>query len=305
MFIAEVKSAWVDEKSFSETWNFNSSSPLLFDFKKYHRIIIEENMTYTDDDYRIYEDLAWPDVEELLKKSDELVAIIPIGSVEQHGYGLPLKTDSYIVTQVAKMAASRTKNLVLPTVYYGYNEKELDFPGTISVKATTLIKYLEDICLSLVKVGFKKIVLINGHGWNSAIVKLVGHIVNENEGVTCATLDYWNLCSDCIGNVRESQTPGGMAHACEFETSLMLALDEVNVSKENLKKEISYNHIEGLVWHDLFIKSPVHIAQKFKLMSKSGVIGDPTLASKEKGKIILDLLVDKFVLFLNEFKEKF
>lgn len=305
LFIAEVKSAWVDKESFSKTWNFESSSPLLFDFQRYHSILKEVSKPDNESNYKIYEDMTWPEVKELVEEADKVAVIIPVGSIEQHGYGMPLKTDSYIVTQVANMAARRTKDIVLPTVYYGYNEKELDFPGTVSVKATTLIKYLEDICLSLIKVGFKKIVLINGHGWNSAIVKIVGHIINENEGVTCATLDYWNLCSDSIKDIRESQVPGGMAHACEFETSLMLALDESSVLKECLGKEISYKHIEGIAWHDLFIKSPVHIAQRFKLLSKSGVIGDPTFASKDKGEKIIGSLVEQFVLFLNEFRSGF
>ncbi|MBM7616217.1 creatininase family protein [Alkaliphilus hydrothermalis] len=298
LFVGEVKSAWACEESFAETWKFAEKSPLLFDFKNY--LSINE---VSSNRKKLYEDMVWTDIKEMLEENKDLTAIIPIGSIEQHGYGLPLKTDSYLVTEVARRAAIKTNDLVLPTVYYGYNEKELKFPGTVSVKAKTLINYLEDICLSLIKVGFKKIVLINGHGWNGPIVKLVGHLVNENEGVTCATLDYWNLCSSMIKEVRQATDFGGMAHACEFETSLMLALDDTCVTKERLSKEISYKNIDDLVWHDLFIKSPIHIAQKFEELSESGVIGDPTVATKEKGEIILSELVAKFETFLGKFKE--
>lgn len=129
-------------------------------------------------------------------------------------------------------------------------------------------------------------------------------MVNESDQAVCATLDYWNLCKDAVKQIRESEVPGGMAHACEFETSLMLSLDEESVCKDRLQKEISYTQTD-MVWHDLFEKSPVHIAESFTKLSKSGVIGDPTLATQEKGDFLIGNIVANFVSFLKELKNTF
>lgn len=117
LFIGEVTFAQVSQEHFQETWNFIDESPLLFDFTQYHSI---EKVG------KMYMDMKWPEIDEKVANED-VIAILPIGSVEQHGYGLPVKTDSFIVSEIARLATRQTGDLLLPTVYYGYNEKELDF----------------------------------------------------------------------------------------------------------------------------------------------------------------------------------
>src|SRR3989344_3354544 len=106
-------------------------------------------------------EMSWKEVEEYLKTSD--IVIIPIGSTEQHGPGLPLGLDSYVAISLAEDVAKQTNTILTPPIWFGDSPHHLAFPGTISIKTETMTEYVKDVIRSLAKHGFKKIVIINGH----------------------------------------------------------------------------------------------------------------------------------------------
>jgi creatinine amidohydrolase len=239
--------------------------------------------------------MKWPEVKEELGKGT--VVIVPVGSTEQHGYHLPIDTDVAATCYIACQAAERERAIVAPPVNYGYNEKELAFPGTVSVRAETLIQFLFDICHSLSRTGFKRILLLNGHGFNTFLVVTVSHMVNERTDSLCAATSYWQLIDkDLLRNVRESKTPGGMAHACEFETSLQLFLDPGHVDMSKAVKEMSFYETR-YTFFDLIEVPPVMIRTNWDKNSRSGVIGDPTLATREKGEKLVNAAIEGLAEF--------
>lgn len=231
------------------------------------------------------------------------IAILPVGTMEQHGYHLPIDTDVAIPAHIAAQAANQTGDVVLPPVNYGYNEKDLAFAGTVSVSAETLTRYLVEIGRSLARTGFKRILILNGHGYNATMVGTAGMVIIEQTDAYCATANWWSLCADVLDEIRESEVPGGMSHACEMETSVQLVLDREHVDMSRAVKEIDYPFKGSrFVWYDMH-QSPVSLKAPFQMLTRSGVIGDPTLATAQKGARILSAATERLVAFLEEFRQ--
>jgi len=240
--------------------------------------------------------------EEIMK---ETIVVIPIGSTEQHGPHLPVDCDMQSAYYVAVKAAEKTGSIVAPPINYGYNEKELTFPGTVSVKSESFLRYVYDVCDSLIRTGFKKIVLLNGHGWNVHLVGQLAHMINERKGNLCAAVNYWQLIIDVARKLRESEFPGGVAHACEFETSVLLFLDPDHVDMSKARKEISFKKTK-YTWYDaLEGDGLVCMPERFEEITKSGIIGDPTLANREKGEKLVNAAIERLADFLIQFKQTY
>ena len=150
--------------------------------------------------------------------------VIPIAAIEQHGYHLPVDVDNVLVEHVTEEAARRSDGAILtaPMIHYGFNEHNMGFPGTISIRETVFIDFAYDVAHSFVRQGFDRIVFINGHGSNQMLCNLVARrIVNTTQGFLrrgCAL----GLAKEEVDKLRESVFPGGMAHACEFETAMYM-----------------------------------------------------------------------------------
>ena len=242
----------------------------------------------------LLKDMKWPEVQEALKRDP--VVIVPVGSCEQHGPHLPVSTDVDLPLYVATKAAEKVGAIVAPPVPYGYNEKEWKFPGTISLKTETLTAVLYDICESLSRSGFRYVVLLNGHGFNSNIVGQVSHMVMEKLPILCVSLSYWDLVLDVAKEVRESGR-GGMSHACEFETSGMLYVNHERVDMSKAVDELP--NVEGkYIWLEIIDRSPLFMRPRWDILSKSGVCGAPTLATREKGQKLLDTAAERLAAFL-------
>jgi creatinine amidohydrolase len=231
-------------------------------------------------------------------------AVLVTGSCEQHGAHLPMDTDTYLAARVAGSACDITGDAVLPPLPFGYNEKELDFPGTASIPAQVYLDVVVGIGRSLRRSGWNRLLVVNGHGWNNDLVRAAVHVLNEEPDFTAACCSYWSLCLPEVREHRESPTPGGMAHACEFETSLMLHLRPESVRGGPYEDEISYRRLPG-VHHDLLEKSAIFMPETFGLLSRTGVIGSPSLATAEKGKIWFEAAVQRLADFLTEFRAAF
>ena len=239
-------------------------------------------------EYR-YEKLTWPEINDAVDLGK--VCIVPCGSIEQHGPHLPLDVDIVCPVGIARGAGEQLpqKILVLPSITYGYTGHVMDFPGTINSNYSTFIEHVLDVVKSLAYHGFKKILLLNGHGSNMPNLDLAARRANVETDAECVVTAWWNLLTvdkQFLPSWRESPFPGGCSHACELETSLYLYLDEGSVRKELIASgEISFNR-EGnpFNWVDLFAAGPSTVVSWTSSYSQTGVLGAAALASKEKGE---------------------
>lgn len=256
-------------------------------------------------EYR-YEKLTWPEINDAVDLGK--VCIVPVGAVEQHGPHLPLDVDLVCPTGVALGAGRElpSKILVLPTIAYGYTGHVMDFPGTINTHYETFIKQVLDVTQSLAYHGFKKIVLLNGHGSNMPNLDLVARRTNLETDAECILTAWWNLLTvdpEFLPSWRESKFPGGCAHAGELETSMYLYLDGDNVRKDLIKSGvISFNEEESpFNWVDLFGAGPATNISWTSSYSETGVLGDAELATAEKGERAYTEAVKQLCRFIEYF----
>ncbi len=259
-------------------------------------------------EYR-YEKLTWPEINDAVDMGK--VCIVPCGAVEQHGHHLPLDVDLVCPVGVATGAGKEIpdKMLVLPVVAYGYTGHVMDFPGTINQHFEHFMHHVLDITRSLAYHGFKKIILLNGHGSNMPNLDLVARRTNLETDAECILAAWWNLLTvdkTFLPQWRESRIPGGCAHACELETSLYLYLDGDNVRTDLIKSGvISFNEENSpFHWVDLFLGSPTALTSWTSSYSESGVLGDAELASAEKGRRAYEEAVKQLVRLVTWFKDR-
>lgn len=248
-----------------------------------------------------WEELSVPDIEQLDR--DRTVLVLPIGSVEQHGRHLPLGTDTLLVMSVCCAAAERLagKVAVLPPPWYGFSPHHMRFAGTVTLRAETLIALVEDVVASVVAHGFRRLLVVNGHGGNVGLIDVLsstlGHKFRGKSRI--ATLTYFQLARDAIAKLRKSQ-PGGMGHACEFETAMMQHIRPKLVAIDRAK--VTYPQTgSAYLSTDLLGGSRARTYHDFSDLSESGTLGDPTLASPEAGARFHAAVVEELVGFIEDF----
>ena len=242
--------------------------------------------------------MTWPEVEERLKECD--IALVPLGSTEQHGPALPLSTDHYIATQFAHRASEMVWNdhkvVVTPTITFGFSPHHMEFKGTITLSELTLSSMIADICYSLAQHGFKKIILINGHGGNETAISNALHDMQGNIDAKVYSVNWWSLVGD---KIKEIVTPPAY-HACDMETSVAWYLGQ-RVLEDKRVDEPGKSLVPGFVVPDM-LASPPHVSTSynFKEITDSGVVGYSTKATKEKGKLIADAVLERLASFIRE-----
>jgi creatinine amidohydrolase len=253
-----------------------------------------------------FDELTWPEVNEAVAMGK--IPIIPTGSVEQHGHHLPLKVDHVCATAVATEAAKLKPeySLVLPSVSYGYVHHVMDFPGSLNIHYEHFIQYVLDICKSLAYHGFKKMILVNGHGSNHNLIDMVARRVIVETDASCVFCSWWQLLKvnpDFEKKWRESVFPGGCSHACELETSMLLHLSPESVRMDKIKSEIAKtNKMDSkYIWGDLFGKSAMGLVEWTSQYSDSGVMGEAEKATAEKGKIVFEESSRNLAEFVEEY----
>jgi creatinine amidohydrolase len=248
-----------------------------------------------------WEELSVPEIEQLDR--DRTILLLPIGSVEQHGHHLPIGTDTMLSVSVCCAAADRLDGrvAVLPPPWYGFSPHHMQFSGTVTLKAETLIKLVEDIAESVITHDFRRLLIVNGHGGNVGLIDVLastlGHKFRRKARI--ATLTYFQLARDAIARLRKSQ-PGGMGHACEFETAMMQYIRPNLVAIDRAK--VTYPQTgSAYLSTDLLSGSRVRTYHDFSDLSESGTLGDPTLASPEAGNQFHAVVVNELVEFIEDF----
>ena len=256
------------------------------------------------DQYR-YDHLTWPEINDAAEA--EKVILLPIGSTEQHGHHLPLDVDNFLATSVCLEAAKKAPRelLVMPNIPYGYNEHAQDFPGTIHVTYEHFIEYCLDICKSVAYAGFKRIVIVDGHGSNEHLCEFIARRATLETDAIVATTMWTNLVINEFEKIRDSGM-GGAAHACELETSAYLYLEPDRVRMD--KAEDHYGGAAGSEGSNyLYVDlskgwGPVKVVKWTSASTPNGVSGAPTLATADKGKVLIGAASDHLVAFSREFK---
>lgn len=248
-----------------------------------------------------YDHYTWPEIKEVVKRQP--VCVIPIGSVEDHGRHMPLDVDNFMIGSICDAMAKRIPDevLLLPAIPYGFEDHHMSFPGTITVKPEHLEAFVLDITLSLAHHGFERILLADGHGSNMPILDLAARKTVIQSNSLCACFIWPSLIIELLKKTRESEFPGGMAHAGELETSVYLHLNADAVQMGKAVKEIGFEKSK-FYWHDLVGGPKVRMMDWWTRFSKSGVVGDATIATADKGKLWFEATVDAFIEFIREFR---
>ena len=245
-------------------------------------------------------DYSWPEVEALL--AADPVVVIPVGAFEQHGHHLPLRVDAHLVGEVCAAAAARAgerhPTVSTPTVWTGFSPHHMEFPGTVSLDETVFSALVGGVARSLAAHGFRRIAIVNGHGGNANLLKNLVQTLRYDHGITTVTACYWDFALPELAAWRQSE-PGGIMHACEMETALMLALAPELVQMDRAS-DVQL-HRSPYLGADLLAGGPVTVAASFRELSASGVIGAPTLASAERGRELLDAMTAGLAAFLADF----
>jgi creatinine amidohydrolase len=252
-----------------------------------------------------YDELSWPEMKSAIARQP--VVLLPFGTIEDHGPHLPLNTDNVIVEAFCLEAARRAPGemLVMPLVAYGLDEHHMDFPGTVSVDMQTLLAYVSDVAISAVRHGFTHLLVVNGHGSNAPLADLAARRVVLETGMICgamspnAAIDP-TLAEPALSQMRRSG-PGGVAHAGEYETALMLHLRPDLVHMKRAVREIGQLKLTYFNW-DLGEPSALSWQDWWSRMSESGVCGDPTVATAEFGRAVFETTVDNLVRFVRDFR---
>ncbi|UFJ41777.1 creatininase family protein [Brevibacillus humidisoli] len=216
------------------------------------------------------------------------VAVLPLGATEQHGHHLPLGVDIFLAEGISRKVCEQTGALLLPTMPFGYSWVWRDIPGTVSLRQEHVEMVIKDVAHSVSRYGIKLLVLVNGHDANNSSMKYAARELMDELEMPVVYLFYPGM-ERMLDEVCQSPTWHGMIHACEFETSLMLALKPEWVQMEKAVREYPEKPA-------LYGKSTISLGS----MSKSGVYGDATLATREKGEKMLQYFVEEMSALVRE-----
>jgi creatinine amidohydrolase len=248
----------------------------------------------------LLKDLTWPEAKAL--DFHKLIVIFPTGSFEQHGHHLPFTTDTDIATAIAERIERRMSDrvLLLPTLWPGHSTHHMHFAGTLDVPQMAYIQLIKELGKSIASMGAKKVFILNGHGGNNTpLQSALRELKTAVPDVRFVFASYWTIAAKTLCDVRESEC-GGMGHACEMETSVMLHLYPDRVKMDRAVRD-GPTHTDVYRQADMQYGRPVFFVNEFHEVTKSGVMGHPDLASAEKGKRFLDGIVEEVSAFVEHF----
>ncbi len=217
---------------------------------------------------------SWRKLEEALEACD--VVVLPVGSVEQHGPALPTGTDYLASWRIAEAVAERAGVLVLAPLPYGVSAHHKDFPGTVYVSPDVFKAYLRDLFYSLWEQGVRKLLVVNGHGGNSAVLRELALEAKMELGMTVLVADWWRVSGELRLFKAEERH-----HAGSEEASLMMHLAPELVDEESI--------VDGPMPE----ASPVFEAKTIGEYARTGVIGLARTASVEKGREVFEYVVSR------------
>ncbi|WP_338704216.1 creatininase family protein (plasmid) [Streptomyces sp. Q6] len=214
----------------------------------------------------------------------DAVVLLPIGATEQHGPHLPTGVDDFLAAEVCRraavLAAEHTGVVVTPSVPTGLSEHHMAFGGTLTLTLPTLHALLRDICRSVIRAGFSRILIVNGHGGNMTGLNALTTELTTELSTPIAFASYFGAGREVVREALETQD--GLMHACEGETSMMMAAHPDLIRSQNLVEAHGPR-----ITLPAESTEPVYMAVSFDRITKSGVAGDARVATAEKGERML------------------
>lgn len=232
-----------------------------------------------------------------MPKENTLI-VLSIGAVEQHGYHLPLMTDSltgegFLAGALEKLNPE-TSVWVIPPLSYGKSNEHTGFPGTISLSSITLQHVITDIAKSLYASGFRKLLLLNTHGGNMDLLNLISREIRLQTEMTIFYVSPFSL-ADVSDLITPEEHQYGI-HAGDNETSVIQ-----HIKPEWVQQEYAVREIPNMKDYEyLTLEDTVRFAWKTADITTSGVIGDATVATPEKGKIMFERITDALAQAITE-----
>jgi creatinine amidohydrolase len=262
----------------------------------------------------ILQEMTWTDVRDYLRDND--MVIIPLGSTEQHGPHLPLGTDCYESTGMAKLISERTGVIVAPVLMVGYSVYHSGFPGSLSIKPETMAQVLFETSELLISYGFNRIMFFNYHGGNRTAEQMVIHRINHTTSATALAIGIGAPFQRAAG---KEPAPFDF-HAGIGETSIMLYLQPGLVKMERAQKpkitfapEMQKLLRMGQNYPDLLavlgtmqaVPAATGKGGASHELSSNGIwtLGDPQEASKEMGQKDVQRMVSSAVRFIENWKK--
>ena len=256
-----------------------------------------------------YERLTWPQIRAAAR--DDKVILVPFASIEQHGPHLPVDVDLRLAREVCVRAAERNPNcLVMTPMAFGFEPHHMAWPGTIDVDWDVLIRYGVGVVSSLARHGFKRILIVNGHGSNRPIMEMIVRLAQvRHPEILCAGQSWFarGAVADAFQPLQESEVT---SHACELETSAYLAIDPDLVDMSQAVPDYSFRRSPHF-WADLTGRKPdpsctvpLVAMEYFSTGSFTGVRGDPSKASAEKGERVLEAAAGEIAAIVDEMRAR-
>ena len=240
-----------------------------------------------------FRDKSWPELERMIPERP--LVILPVGTTEEHGRHLPVGTDAMIASsfgeRLAKAVYGKLPVLLMETVQYGYSmEIVRRWPGCPNVRPRVFMDYIYEICSSMIGMGFFKIVILDCHGNHDGPLRTVMREIADGHGRFIMTLSPAALSADVYNSIKKD--PEGDIHGGEWETSWILALDERLVNKDE------YTDVDAIRCNGR-LRGPVSTWGLQK--TRTGLFGNPTYASAETGRAIIDAAVSSGAEYLEEY----
>lgn len=242
--------------------------------------------------------LSWPRIKERADAGH--VVLVPVGVIEQHGHHLPVDTDAFIPQEIVHEAARRDPQILPgPTVHFGYTPSNKNFPGSISLSIDTWMSLIREIVRSVARAGFDRIAIVNGHGGQVILSRLTSSMLQDEDQIQVVTLDWFGLVEDEMSKLFSDEKLSGsrVGHAGAVETSVNLHLrPELSDQGERVthlgpSKPAYVSAVRG------FLQTPR------EELSVSGVMGDPKLASAEKGAELFEAAVERLIVFADAYRK--
>ena len=219
-----------------------------------------------------------PEAEAALRRRRR--AILPVGATEQHGSHLPMGTDTFLAHELSMRLADRLGAVVLPTLPVSYSWVWRDIPGSLFIDQGIVREVIKGIARSLEPTFVEQLIIVNGHGANQSALKYAARELTDEIGLRVFYFTYPGF--DKVSELAESPQWHGMVHACELETSWVLAVRPELCRMEAAVREYPEDR-SAFAYH--------YSTLPMGALSKSGVFGDATLATPEKGSSMVEVMV--------------
>ncbi len=248
-----------------------------------------------------------PEIEDFAKNKG--IVLVPIGACEEHGRHLPVITDTEMAYRASIDAANIIKGevaiSVLPAVWFGYTVAMLkNWAGTITIRPKVLIDLLYDICKSLIDMDINRILIINGHGNNPGVLDVVVRSIGDDLKIFPGIVNIFSLWDKEYVKKNRKSKIGGIGHACEIETSVMLYLtDLVNMDVADDTDIMKTDFKTCPVDFTSEKKKQMYLSTWYLENSTYGGAGDPSCSTKEFGKNIHNMTVENLVQIIRKFNE--